>query len=299
MKISITSDIHLEFGDWYPSNPESADTLILGGDILVANDLSSYKAERYLTFLDNCKKEYKNVIYIMGNHEYYNGNFATTSVILRKETEKRNIHFLDKECITIDDVVFIGGTLWTDMNGEDSMTLHAIKDMMNDFRCITNTNKIVYKDVPIYEYDENGKVKLDQNGYGIKIGMKKKETYGLFSPEDAVEEHRKFLKYIEHVLSNKSSDKKYVVCSHHAPSNKSIHPRYASDSLMNGGYRSNLDFFIEDRPEIKLWTHGHVHSSFDYMIGQTRVICNPRGYVGHERRFYDKDEPYLAKVVEV
>ena len=27
-----------------------------------------------------------------------------------------------------------------------------------------------------------------------------------------------------------------------------------------------------------LWIHGHTHESFDYEIGKTRVICNPRGY---------------------
>jgi len=37
-----------------------------------------------------------------------------------------------------------------------------------------------------------------------------------------------------------------------------------------------------DRPQIKLWTHGHMHNASDYMIGETRVVCNPRGYVGYE-----------------
>ena len=31
-------------------------------------------------------------------------------------------------------------------------------------------------------------------------------------------------------------------------------------------------------PNIKLWCHGHIHQSKDYMIGNTRIICNPRGY---------------------
>jgi hypothetical protein len=39
-----------------------------------------------------------------------------------------------------------------------------------------------------------------------------------------------------------------------------------------------------DSPEIVLWTHGHTHEDFDYMIGTTRVVCNPRGYVGHEAK---------------
>jgi hypothetical protein len=27
-----------------------------------------------------------------------------------------------------------------------------------------------------------------------------------------------------------------------------------------------------------LWVHGHTHASCDYVAGQTRVVCNPKGY---------------------
>jgi hypothetical protein len=27
-----------------------------------------------------------------------------------------------------------------------------------------------------------------------------------------------------------------------------------------------------------LWVHGHVHASFDYRIGDTRVLANPQGH---------------------
>jgi hypothetical protein len=51
---------------------------------------------------------------------------------------------------------------------------------------------------------------------------------------------------------------------------------------MNGGYSSELSEFILDHPQIKLWTHGHTHEPFDYMIGDTRIVCNPRGYINYE-----------------
>jgi Icc-related predicted phosphoesterase len=299
MKIAVTSDVHLEFGDWYPSNPENADVLILGGDIMVASDLyGTHKTERFLEFLDNCKKEYREVIYIMGNHEHYNGDFSESHKLLRDACDERSIHFLDKETVEIDNVVFIGGTLWTDMNGEDPMTILAVKDMMNDFRCVRNSNRTVYREVPVYEYDENGKVKLDANGYVIKTGTKQEGYPAKFSPDDAVEDHKKFIQYLEIVLAGRGPNKKYVVVGHHAPSRQSTHPRYKDDYLLNGAYSSSLDLFIEDHPEIVLWTHGHTHEPFDYVIGETRIVCNPRGYVNHERRS-DKDEPYLAKVIEV
>jgi Icc-related predicted phosphoesterase len=88
-------------------------------------------------------------------------------------------------------------------------------------------------------------------------------------------------------------DRKYVVVGHHAPSKASTHPRYQNDTLMNGGYSSSLDEFIIDHPQIKLWTHGHTHEDFDYMIGSTRIVCNPRGYINHEGRADDFKLKYL------
>jgi hypothetical protein len=40
--------------------------------------------------------------------------------------------------VTIDDVVFVGGTLWTDCNGHDDMTMWNAGRGMNDYRMIKN-----------------------------------------------------------------------------------------------------------------------------------------------------------------
>jgi hypothetical protein len=146
----------------------------------------------------------------------------------------------------IEGVLFVGGTLWTDMNRGDPLTLHAIGDMMNDFRVIRN--------------DELGYTKL--------------------RPSHVAERHRKTVGYIKQIV-DANRDNKCVVVGHHAPSFQSIAEQYKHDTLMNGGYASDLSEFILDRPQIKLWTHGHMHQTFDYMIGETRVVCNPRGYESH------------------
>lgn len=300
MKIAVTSDIHLEFGEWYPSNPENADVLILSGDIMVAADvdrIDSLRGEMYKQFLQNAKKEYKHVMYVMGNHEHYHGDFAKTASVLRKLCDDEGVVLLDKECVTIEDVTFIGGTLWTDMNNEDPLTLYHISRMMNDFRCVKNGNRKLSRKVPIYKKDENDQYVTDEKGMMIQERMEFREYEATFSPEDAVEDHKKYLGYIRSVIEG-NFDKKYVVLGHHAPSKMSTHPRYKHDTTMNGGYSSSLDEFILDHPQIKLWTHGHTHELFDYMIGGTRIVCNPRGYVNYERGT-DKEEPYLAKVVEV
>jgi Icc-related predicted phosphoesterase len=112
-----------------------------------------------------------------------------------------------------------------------------------------------------------------------------------------VERHADSLRYISDQLS-RASDRRVVMVSHHAPSFRSIDPRYRAQREMNGGYASDLSNLILDNPKIKLWIHGHTHSPHDYMIGDTRVLCNPRGYVGVERTIQEED-PYAPRFIEV
>lgn len=263
MKLALASDIHLEFGDWYPTNPEKADVLILAGDILVANAFQKANDplhKMFKQFLENTKKEYEHVIYISGNHEYYHGNFQLVPEILKSICDKLGIVFLNDEEYNLGDYTFLGGTLWTDMNSEDRSTIYRIKNSMNDFRLIKYHNM-------------------------------------LFSPNDAIAHHKKFLGQIANSIE-KNPDRKYIVLSHHAPSRLSTKPKYSDDWEMNGGYSSHLESFIENHPQILVWFHGHTHDNFDYMIGKTRIVCNPRGYVEYERLSNDL-EPYVPKIIEV
>jgi hypothetical protein len=204
--------------------------------------------------------------------------------------------------VKIDDVTFIGGTLWTDMNKEDPTTMFHVQRRMNDFRIVRNSNRMVTRTVPIYEenplYTEDGKnggkYVTDERGFYKEVGKKKKQDPSTLCPEDVVPEHKAMVEYIRTVIENKF-DEKFVVVGHHAPSRQSTHPRYQHDTLMNGAYSSSLDEFILDHPQIKLWTHGHTHEDFDYMVGTTRVFCNPRGYINYE----SKADKWTLKSVEV
>lgn len=267
MKLALASDLHLEFGDITLTNDEGADVLLLSGDIMVAQDLHDHSEEsvrtavmieslirrqstamRFRNFLKRCSFQFPHVIYIAGNHEFYHGKFHGSLEDLRKECDKfPNVYFLEDQIKKIDDVTFIGCTLWTDMNKGDPLTLHAVTDMMNDYRIIRN--------------DEKGYTKL--------------------RPAHTAWRHARSIEYIRTVIEGKF-DEKFVVVGHHAPSPMSTHEKYKNDRLMNGAYSSDLSEFILDHPQIKIWTHGHTHHNFDYMIGDTRIVCNPRGYVGYE-----------------
>jgi len=256
MKVALASDVHLEFGPISLENTESADVLILSGHICVAKDVMDRDVYGVLdrfdrnssihTFFQVCCERFPHVIYIMGNHEHYHGDYNDTVATFRDRLGYlHNLHILDKEMVQLGGVSFIGGTLWTDMNKEDPTTLYHMKGMMNDFRCVMN-------------------------------GGNRR-----FLPEDAVVDHREMLEYIRLIIEGKF-DQKFVVVGHHSPSKLSTHPRYADEQIMNGGYSSDLSEFILDHPQIKLWTHGHTHHKFDYMIGSTRIVCNPRGYIHYE-----------------
>jgi predicted phosphodiesterase len=286
MKIAICSDVHLEFGQLELENTQNAEVLVLSGDICTAVDLrvtdsilSSAKTDRYLDFFTACSRNFPHVVYLMGNHEHYHGDFATSAGYLRDAMKQcgDNIHFLDKEVWEHNDHVFIGGTLWTDMNGEDEMTMNHVERRMNDFQICKNSNRVVN-----YRSFEEDKAKFH-------------ERPATLSPQDAVEDHKAMLKFIEDTYAEIPPWKTVVVCTHHAPSKSSEHPRYKKDQLMNGAYNSQLDKFIMDRPGIKLWTHGHTHEDFDYMIKGCRVVCNPRGYINYE----DRADRFELKYVEV
>lgn len=288
MKIAICSDLHLEYKTLELKNPGNVEVLILSGDICVAKDMMHFdahgivdfgKSSRYHTFFQNCAAEFPHVIYVAGNHEHYHGDFKYTITDLKKYLEYiPNLHILDREIFELNDIVFVGGTLWTDMNKEDALTLYHIKTMMGDFRCVDNSNR----EVSFKTFDDEGKPTF-------------KTRVARFCPEDAVEDHKKMLGYIEHVYADMAPWKQMVVVGHHTPSHLSCHPRYKDDQLMNGGYHSDLSEFILDRPGIKLWTHGHTHELFDYIIGDTHIVCNPRGYADYE----EIADTFELKVVEL
>jgi hypothetical protein len=258
MKINLVSDLHLEFA---PMTLPGGDVLILSGDIAearaVLRDFHTTRAEpyepgnlRYYDFFWHECAKYNRVFYVMGNHEHYRGRFDQTLDNL-KSAMPPNVTVLENEAVEHEGVMFMGATLWTNCNNADSLTLYHLKHMMNDYKVIQN----FYKD---------------------------KGLYHKLVPEYTFRTHTNTLSYFRKVLSE-NRDRQFVIMTHHAPSFKSVPEHFVHDTLMNGGYASDLSEFILDNENIRVWTHGHMHDPVDYMIGDTRVVSNPRGYVGYER----------------
>ncbi len=249
-KLIQVSDLHLEFNpDFRIYNTEKADWLNLGGDICVAeyftrgeNSPKRELTKRWLQFFETASREFPFITYILGNHESYHGHIKESANILREAlAHLPNINILDREFLDYGDYRIFGGTLWTDVSKRNPLALNALQGGLNDFSLI------------------------------------RYEGYKKFRPLESAILHAKTLALFK---EGYKPDKKHVFLSHHAPSYQSIHQDYRSGrySHLNSGYYSDLDEFILEHPDIALWTHGHVHSNFDYRIGSTRVVCNPHGY---------------------
>jgi Icc-related predicted phosphoesterase len=275
MKIALASDLHLEFGPLTVVNSEQADVLVLAGDILIAADLYRYKKHRdvlsdgsalvvaynrYVDFFASATTQFKKIIWVPGNHEHYHGNLIHTRPFCEqflKDEAFANVVFMDQDVLTIEDTTFFGATLWTNLNKRDPIAMMVAQDYMNDYKEIGNGPRPMI-------------------------------------PRDTVEAHEATLKRIQETLEK---SEKLVVVGHHSPSTLSTHLRFQKPQheYTNWSYHSDLSEFILDNPKIKLWIHGHVHDDFDYMIGSTRITCNPRGYYGFEAR---ADE-FQLKYIEV
>jgi Icc-related predicted phosphoesterase len=230
MKIHVLSDLHTEFAKFIP--PETnADVVILAGDIGVGSGGMEWAASQFQT---------KPVIYIPGNHEYYHHNIDSIDTF--RTAAPDNIDVLNDDTLVLDDVRFLGSTLWTDFrfngDGEAWFARNHAKLWMEDFSSIRN-------------------------------------GFRSFTPEDSVYLHRRSVAWLVDELE-KDFDGSTVVVTHHLPAAKSVDKRYANDPL-NPAFASRLEGIIEKyQPEV--WIHGHTHVSCDYEIFGTRVVCNPRGY---------------------
>mgnify|MGYP006266748855 CR=1 FL=1 len=272
MRVAVISDLHLDFADLTLPGGE---VLVISGDAMEAKNLKKdmynpnmvlleherkdRRPDRFYRFFEEETRKYQHVIYVMGNHEHYGFQYQKTYAQLLANLPD-NVHLLENETYDIEDVTFVGCTLWTDMNKGDPHTMYSIAQMMNDFRQVTMFNEA-------------------------------KSVYHRLTPERVVEDHFKSKNFIRETVE-KDPTRKFVVCTHHAPSKASTKPQYAEDRIMNGGYSSDLSEFILEHPQIKVWTHGHTHDLFDYMVGSTRILCNPRGYKGYEHRAEEFDPNY-------
>lgn len=237
MRLRILSDLHLEFFEGGTRElPEvDADVVVLAGDIHCQTKGLSWAAERFAG---------SEILYVAGNHEFYRTRMPDMRVAMYKEAERRGIHFLDNESVTIGDVRFLGTTLWTDF--------------------------ALYADYEGYDATATRELALHQMQDFRLIEQPRGET---FTPEASQALHAGARIWLETELARPHSGPT-VVISHHAPLRECIPPRYLGD-MLSAAFASRLDGLMG---RMDLWIHGHVHEPVDRSVKGTRVIANPGGY---------------------
>ncbi|ODS24043.1 phosphoesterase [Candidatus Endobugula sertula] len=184
----------------------------------------------------------KPVLYVLGNHEFYGKAYPKYIHEMKAMAKDTNIHILEKELVTLGNINFFGCTLWTDFElfGDPRIAGFHCQQIMNDYK-------------------------------KIRVSPK----YSKLRSIDTAIIHKHSLHWLERELTTYKGYKN-VVISHHGPSRMSLSEKKASD-MTSAAYVSDLDdFILEYSPN--LWIHGHLHQSYDYSIGNCRIICNPRGY---------------------
>jgi predicted phosphodiesterase len=242
MQLRVVSDLHMEFNGHYDFEPDS--TYLIPGDIAPITTLMQYLKE----IPSNVK-----IIFIAGNHEFYNHNIDGGYDTLRNFAEENeNLTFLQDNFITLEGdqgkLNIYGTTLWTDLKStqfpQDYLCGYG-SQRMNDFRTI--------------------RTKL-----------------GIFTPMDSVRLHNKSKELLETFLLEHSGEKN-IVMTHHLPSFQSVSKEFEGSTL-NYFFASSLDdFILKHKPEV--WIHGHTHDLKDYFIGNTRILCNPVGYPNENNDF--------------
>lgn len=256
MRIHLQSDVHIEFDRKPTHTLAGGETLLLAGDVCVADLLRKERTDKKARahrrvcdafFKEECAK-YEKVYMILGNHEHYHGVFDNTAMIMREYLKDTNVTLLDKEWVRLNDHwELFGGTMWTDFNQSDWFAMQDAKNKMNDHLIIEKVE-----------------------GEDLKR----------FLPEDAVLEYQDTVaELVSHVIDH--PDTKKIIMTHHAPCAQSIAARFQGMRL-NAAYYTEMSNWIIDQPDLKYWFHGHMHDYFDYIVGDCRVVCNPRGYAGYE-----------------
>lgn len=237
MKIRVWSDLHIDGaafaqGEACRKNPAcKEETLVLAGD-------TSNSVNATIQYANSMASSFKYVVVVLGNHEFYKGMpYSTISSIAGLASQ--NVYILNKDSVLLDDVMFIGATLWTDFHNDPRVEA-AAKQSINDFNLMyVNANEKV---TPLW--------------------MRKK-----------FKEEFEYIKTMVRDCYDKS-----VVVTHFPPLRRFQHPRWGSvnQNPLNAYFMTNNEEIYDWT--FDAWICGHTHDpSYFSEVGQ-KFVCNPRGY---------------------
>lgn len=251
MRIHVISDLHMKSAADISRAPApvAADVVVLAGDILDSPVDTVRWARAHFP---------QPVVVVAGNHEFFGAGIIPAIRDARAASDER-VHFLENDVAVIGGTRFLGTTLWTDFElyGEDGVgkAMSAARAGMADFSTI-------------YEDDPMGGAMAPR-----------------FTPPSSLHRHVEARRFLSSMLAE-PFDGPTVVVTHHAPHPFSVSPMWAGHPV-TPCFASDLeDLILSGRPE--LWIHGHTHETFDYRVGDTQILCNPKG-IGIGNRHFRRD----------
>ena len=270
MKIQVMSDLHIEFRrDQKRLNGvrDDIDLLVLAGDI------AAYPALPRLWNMLDCQKEHwsqvgcnAKVLCIPGNHEFYGApNVDAALGAIKTGLEDDSTGWL------------MGGYL-----GYSKTSYTSIKqELQSGPRNVRLIYATLWSDLSNPIDRLYGGALNDFRVPGLTL-----DWY--------IEQHRLHREYLESQLRDAyACNEVAVVVTHHCPSHLSTPERF-KNSPLTPCFSSDLSNLMYGDYAPALWIHGHTHDSFDYVLGNTRVVCNPKGYPGEEGY---KESGYIEELI--
>lgn len=254
MLVRVYSDIHLDVYEgcekqWFPPvlNEDKNTTLILAGDLWIGTRWIEFEGKSWISELAS---RFKNIIVVLGNHDYWPigelsiKDGAQTCRNMLADRCLFNVHVLDSNSIELEGILFVGSTLWTDMNKSDPTTMLIMSDYMNHDWNILYENQ--------YKGNKNPR----------------------FNSATWVQTHKNQLEYIRRTVEENLLKDIFVI-SHHVP--LTIFSE-AEDFARAGYYVSDLSDLILNYPNIRYWAFGHSHQCVSEHFNQCLMINRSVGY---------------------
>ena len=212
--------------------------------LILAGDIGEPFSKQFWQFIQQQCHEFDIVIFVCGNHEFYQKSIKQTLDFLRqmkRDKQLFNFHILYKDTIELDNCSIIGSTLWTYTPPE------AEKDVLS---CIND-----------YKYIEDffNNVKKRNDAWFDNVCFIQNE--------------------IEKIKRSKPPGHKIIVVTHHAPElENTSHPRHEG-SVLNYNFACNLKLVVN---KVDYWIFGHTHyngkNGYSGTL-TTKLTSNQVGYV--------------------
>jgi predicted phosphohydrolase len=243
VRLHILSDLHLEFAPFTPPRVE-ADVVLLVGDTNLGCTGIDFATQAFAG---------RPVLYVAGNHEYYGGSLPALTEQMREHAGGTNVRFLENDVVVLNNVRFVGCTLWTDfeLHGPERAdeARRAARASLNDYHQIHDST-----------------------------------TGRELEPDDTAALHAHSREWLLRTLRT-SFGGPTVVITHHGPSIRTCAPQYHHEPLAAAFTSDLTDLMGQER--VALWVFGHTHYCTDFSVRGTRVVSNQRGYPGEPTGGFD------------